>query len=380
LSLSLLVLQAMLASLAMLTTWASHYLAPLGRALFVVAVVWMAQRGWFARARFRRFVAAAFVVGFVATPWSHPVPTDARPWPDVQRVALPPATQQKLAGLLAQTPATATVWSTYTGLYDAARDPENGGNAVNRARQPDYLIHALGPQARDAYADAFIAAKPDYVRTPRADVIWQRWLVATNARFFTALVEDYEPLPPVETEQLWRRRDLGRALAPPGAKAAADSGRATDGSDAASDQGNTVAVTIARPCDRPPFGDRDANAPDPASARLPPPVLLATTVEYSSTNMGPGASPADVPSRNVIRWRSSRDRGAVAVPKWTNQWTILMLAAPGEPVSVCASTELLSPWDETTIVTATARTVPVSETARRGLILMPFETPAPEAR
>lgn len=97
--------------------------------------------------------------------------------------------------------ADATVWSTYTSIYDSLRgdsNPSPGGE--------DYIIHALGADRRDAYSTAFQQDRPDYVITmnpayfPYEEWLWSRW-----PGVYESLFADYEIVSTNQSHFLWKR-------------------------------------------------------------------------------------------------------------------------------------------------------------------------------
>jgi hypothetical protein len=100
-------------------------------------------------------------------------------WPEF----LSPYWKQHLAAV--QTYASnRSLWSAYAGLPEASRQTYPGSF--------DYVIHALGPEHRKSYVDAFLGASPAVVRLDNAhrwDYGW--WLINSNWSFYREVFARY---------------------------------------------------------------------------------------------------------------------------------------------------------------------------------------------
>lgn len=100
-------------------------------------------------------------------------------------------------------PKNATIWSTYTGLYDSMRGQINASTGGE-----DYIIHALGPERRKQYSDDFIKQKPDYAITLRpAYFPYEEWLWDRHWDFYDQLFENYSVIKDNGSHILWKRND-----------------------------------------------------------------------------------------------------------------------------------------------------------------------------
>ena len=91
------------------------------------------------------------------------------------------------------------IWSTYAGVLESHYGVFNPGS--------DYLIHAVGPERRAAYLEAFREHRPDYVCTFRRSVWpWEEALQNNCWSFYEELISNYEPLVDSWAFRLWKRR------------------------------------------------------------------------------------------------------------------------------------------------------------------------------
>lgn len=97
------------------------------------------------------------------------------------------------------------LWSTYSTLLE-----ERTGRFHPHT---DYIIHALGPEARASYLAAFLARKPDVVQTLRSRVfVYEEWLRGSSWGFYEAVLKDYDPWFIKDHSVFWRRRAVSRTL------------------------------------------------------------------------------------------------------------------------------------------------------------------------
>ncbi|TWP14881.1 hypothetical protein EUA75_02825 [TM7 phylum sp. oral taxon 353] len=96
----------------------------------------------------------------------------------------------------------ASVWSTYTSVYDSTRHQKNGSSGGE-----DYIIHALGPTRRDRYTQDFITQKPDYAITLSPSYfIYEEWLWTRHWSFYKELQDNYTIIATNDSHVLWKRR------------------------------------------------------------------------------------------------------------------------------------------------------------------------------
>ena len=100
-------------------------------------------------------------------------------------------------------PPGASIWSTYSSLYESTRDvfnPAPGGE--------DYIIHALGPQRREEYQRAFAADPPDAVITMNPYyTAYEEWLWSRYPDFYEALLTKYSIASISGSHVLWLPND-----------------------------------------------------------------------------------------------------------------------------------------------------------------------------
>ncbi|MEM7736668.1 MAG: hypothetical protein AAF267_12855 [Deinococcota bacterium] len=104
-----------------------------------------------------------------------------------------------IASELADTPADARVFSTYSTALDVVAGASN-------ASGHDYIIHALGNE-RDIYLEAFETANPHYVTTLRESFSWwETWNRRLNWWFYRALLPNYHPVALTAYNIVWAQR------------------------------------------------------------------------------------------------------------------------------------------------------------------------------
>jgi hypothetical protein len=110
-----------------------------------------------------------------------------------------------------------TLWSTYAGWIEAR----------NGIFHPsfDYIIHALGPDNRQAYLDTFRATRPTLVQTVRPTVTqYEAWIESSSWAFYEELLHSYTISSISPWSIFWERRAtpapdpqlLGTMIVPPG--------------------------------------------------------------------------------------------------------------------------------------------------------------------
>lgn len=103
------------------------------------------------------------------------------------------------------------LWSTYAGLLEA-------NHGVFHA-DTDYVIHALGPQRRDAYELEFAKLQPEFaVTTNPTKFMYESWIQDTSWNFYEDLIDDYQPSQATSHTVVWQRQsdsiDLNHAGQP----------------------------------------------------------------------------------------------------------------------------------------------------------------------
>ena len=96
----------------------------------------------------------------------------------------------------------ASIWSTYTSVYDSIHKQKNGSSGGE-----DYIIHALGPDRRDKYTKDFIEQKPDYVITLNPSYfVYEEWLWSRHWQFYKELLNNYTVIATNDSHVLWKRQ------------------------------------------------------------------------------------------------------------------------------------------------------------------------------
>ncbi|MDX2242974.1 MAG: hypothetical protein NW224_20025 [Leptolyngbyaceae cyanobacterium bins.302] len=91
------------------------------------------------------------------------------------------------------------ILSTYSSMIDTLAESKN-------ATGIDYIIHALGEDARQRYRDRFHVAKPKYITTIREDYsTWETWIRRVNWWFYREFVQQYQPINATFYNILWQR-------------------------------------------------------------------------------------------------------------------------------------------------------------------------------
>jgi hypothetical protein len=90
------------------------------------------------------------------------------------------------------------IWSTYSGLLEAHLNTFHPDT--------DYLIHVLGPVARQAYVSKFEQVQPDYVVTVRNSYYGhEEWLRHGSWEFYERLLRNYSAYRIGTHQILWKR-------------------------------------------------------------------------------------------------------------------------------------------------------------------------------
>lgn len=105
------------------------------------------------------------------------------------------------------------IWSTYAGLLEARYGVFHP--------KDDYIIHALGPRRREAYANTFRTVQPRFVQTVRRALFisytekrdYEQWLRDTSWDFYEDLLNNYDVLTTTDSAIFWARKN-GAWVAP----------------------------------------------------------------------------------------------------------------------------------------------------------------------
>lgn len=101
-----------------------------------------------------------------------------------------------------------TIWSTYTSVYDslnAQLGHSSGGE--------DYIIHALGPDRRNNYAEDFKNMRPEFTITLRPSYfVYEEWLWSRHWNFYKELFTSYHIVAENGSHLLWARNTTGPQL------------------------------------------------------------------------------------------------------------------------------------------------------------------------
>lgn len=91
------------------------------------------------------------------------------------------------------------VWSTYATMLESSEGMFHPSF--------DYIIHALGPQNRRAYAAAFSASHPDIVQTIKPSyTYYEEWLEDNDWWLYRNLLRDYQIVGETKWSYFWERR------------------------------------------------------------------------------------------------------------------------------------------------------------------------------
>lgn len=89
-------------------------------------------------------------------------------------------------------------------LYATALEVENG---TFQPTGTDYIIHALGDEARASYLQQFEAGGYPYVQTMHPAYAWTPWIVRANWDFYRLLYKNYTPIADALPWMLWQRTE-----------------------------------------------------------------------------------------------------------------------------------------------------------------------------
>lgn len=214
---------ALASTASMLGTWSIVYLQPAVRVALILALL-AARREWAARKNTLRIsdelrrrmptYAMFAVIGYsfagyplatisvVRTPWHilyahgflHHGPAMTKEWD--ASIQLGEAMVADRRATLRREP---TIWSTYSSYLEWRMGVFHPSF--------DYIIHALGPENRAAYAATFVARKPDIVQTLEPTYTsYEEWLEVNHWDFYRPLLRDYEIAGAGPWSYFWFRR------------------------------------------------------------------------------------------------------------------------------------------------------------------------------
>ena len=218
-----LALYALASTASMLGTWNIVYLQPAVRVALILALL-ATRREWASRkntlrigADLRRrapIYATLAVIGYsiagytlatisvVRTPWHilyahgvlHQKPEMTKDW--TRSIQLGEAVVADRRATLHREP---TIWSTYASYLEWKMGVFHPSF--------DYIIHALGPENRAAYAATFVARKPDVVQTLEPTYTnYEEWLEVNHWDFYRPLLRNYEIAAAGPWSYFWFRR------------------------------------------------------------------------------------------------------------------------------------------------------------------------------
>jgi|GEM_PF-757340 len=196
------------------------------------------------------------------------------------------------------------IWSTYAGVLEDHYGVFNPGC--------DYLIHAVGPERREAYVQAFRDSSPDYVCTFRRSVWpWEEALQNNCWSFYEELIRNYEPLADSWAFRLWKRR--------PGEWRSPDP------------EGDTVAFV-------PEKGD-DFSVPLPE--HVPPESGVVVEVQYEVKSPLRGVPIAGNLPRFLLHPRECENETPISLPPYRDRWSFAVYPKDGRTPAFFAGTASL---------------------------------------
>jgi hypothetical protein len=130
----------------------------------------------------------------------HQAPGLSEAWGDFEA-----STRRRFTQMQAEAGRPLTLWSAYSTLLEYRAGVFNP--------HTDYIIHALGPGAREDYLWSFVSHKPDLVQTLRPRrFLYEEWLHDSTWPFYEAVLRDYDLSFFQDHAVFWKRRAKPRAL------------------------------------------------------------------------------------------------------------------------------------------------------------------------
>lgn len=220
-----------------------------------------------------------------------------------------------------------SIWSTYAGLLEA----EYG--VFHPAE--DYMIHALGPGARERYVERFAQARPRWVTTIRRSFSpWEEWLQHEHWPFYEEVVRHYDVRAVTRHSLLWERRAGGDAAAP-----------AWDG-----------AVD-------PPAGASEVALPASDAEDV-----LVVEVEYRAENARGFVPLLGRLPRYLLAVEGTRERLPVSLPPYQRTWTFAVHRRPGVTPRLQADALALLGGASLSLERVRWRALRLPDSRRRGLL------------
>lgn len=216
-----------------------------------------------------------------------------------------------------------TVWSLYQSAYDSIDGrltPASGGE--------DYVIHALGPDRREAYTRDFAAAASDFVITMNPEYFqYEEWLWSRWPGVYSTLFAGYEPVAANQSHVLWQKTSTKRSPA-------AQEPLATNG---------TGAWVL-------PANDTDEVA------------LYSVTVDYAAQTAIP---PLNRIARYLLIPEGTGLTYPISLPSYESTWTFVVPVLPGQDGPVLRSlSQGLIPGDSLTVEEASISPIEITPSIR----------------
>ncbi len=195
-----------------------------------------------------------------------------------------------------------SLWSTYSGLIQDHYDLLNPSGY-------EYLIHALGPDSRRNYVEAFAASQPDLVQITARNfdmADFHGWTLQTSWEFYKLVLTNYYPVEKVDYCQIWKR-------------------------DGIEWKDNCTSKEVFRseslPSTIPALEGGDRNSL----------ILLEASIEYKVSNKLSWIPIIGKTPRLIIYVNGAVTSLPVSLPPNETKWTFPILALPGRPISMDAS-------------------------------------------
>ena len=110
---------------------------------------------------------------------------------------------RELGTSLRAAPPTSRIFSTYASALDVLA-------GAHHPTRHDYIIHALGPEARIDYTQKLLQHQPMYATTIREEFSpWETWLRRVNWDFYRVLLANYRPVDQTFYNTVWERHPGG---------------------------------------------------------------------------------------------------------------------------------------------------------------------------
>jgi hypothetical protein len=185
------------------------------------------------------------------------------------------------------------IWSTYSGWIEARNGVFNPST--------DYIIHALGPEGRDAYVNSFRTTRPQLAQTVRPSyTFYENWLENTTWAFYDELLDWYTVESMTPWSVFWKRRAVrSDSLQPLGV------------------------MTVPAGMDSVPF-------PQIFSARDSTPALIEVDIEYETHNPLRRLPIIGATPRFLVGIQGAMSRLAISVDPFVKRERFPIVVAPGQ--------------------------------------------------